>query len=56
VNGGAIGLIYILVIYLLSSITGSNFTLNMYSIIMIMLSIAAGAVGGVVRRKHEINA
>lgn len=47
-NGGAIGLIYILVIYLLSSITGSSFALNMYSIIMIMLSIAAGAVGGVV--------
>lgn len=49
VNGGIIGVIYILLIYLLSSITGSSFTLNIYGIIMMIAGIAAGALGGVVR-------
>lgn len=37
-----------MLIYLLSSLTGTGFALNMYSIIMISIAIAAGAVGGVV--------
>lgn len=47
-NGGIIGLIYILIIYLISSIVQTGFTLNMYSIIMISLSIVAGMIGGIV--------
>lgn len=48
VNGGIIGLTYILFIYLVSSIVRTGFGLNMYSIIMIVLSIFAGMIGGIV--------
>ena len=47
-NGALVGLIYILVIYLLSSVIGKNFSLNMYSIIMMIASIMAGAIGGII--------
>ena len=47
-NGAMVGLIYILVIYLLSSIIGQNFSLNMYSIIMFVASVIAGAIGGII--------
>ncbi len=47
-NGGIIGLTYMLVIYLLSSILGNEFTLNMYSIMMIGIGIIAGMIGGIV--------
>ncbi len=47
-NGGIIGLSYILLIYIASSITGSGFNVNMYSIIMILIGISAGMIGGVV--------
>ena len=47
-NGGIIGLIYILFIYFASSITGNGFGLNVYSIIMIILGILAGMIGGIV--------
>lgn len=48
INGGIIGLIYILAIYIISSIVETGFSLNIYSIIMIILSIIAGMVGGIV--------
>lgn len=48
VNGGIIGLIYILGIYLISSIVQTGFALNLYSIIMMVLSILAGMIGGIV--------
>lgn len=47
-NGAVIGLIYILVIYLLSSILEGNFGLNTYSIIMMIGSVLAGALGGII--------
>lgn len=47
-NGGAVGTIYILTIYLISSITGSGFTLNLYSAIMIIASVIAGMIGGII--------
>lgn len=48
INGGVIGLIYILTIYILSSLTGSGFKLNVYSLIMIIFSILAGMIGGII--------
>ena len=48
VNGGIIGLIYIFIIYLISSIVQTGFILNIYSIIMITVSIVAGMIGGIV--------
>lgn len=47
-NGAMVGLIYIGVIYLLSSIIGQNFSLNIYSIIMMIASVFAGAIGGII--------
>lgn len=48
VNGALVGLIYIVVIYLLSSIATKTFSLNMYSIIMIIINTVAGAIGGII--------
>jgi len=42
VNGGIIGLIYIVTIYILSSISETGFMLNTYSVIMILVSIVLG--------------
>lgn len=47
-NGALVGLIYIVVIYLLSSIISKNFSLNLSSIIMIIVSVLAGAIGGII--------
>lgn len=48
VNGAIIGLVYIVTIYFLSSIIEGNFSLNVYSIIMMVGSILAGALGGII--------
>jgi putative membrane protein (TIGR04086 family) len=48
VNGALIGLIYIVFIYLLSSIVERDFSMSIYSIIMIVGSILAGAIGGII--------
>lgn len=47
-NGALVGLIYILVIYLLSSIISGNFGLSIASGIMIIASVMAGAIGGII--------
>ncbi len=49
VNGAIIGIVYILSIYLLSSIlNGGNFALNYESVIMIAVGIICGIIGGVI--------
>ena len=48
INGGAIGLIYIMILYIISSIFGSGFALNFISVIMILAGIIAGAIGGII--------
>ncbi len=48
INGGLVGLIYITVIYLLSSIIQGDFGVNMYAIIMIFVCILAGCLGGII--------
>ncbi len=47
-NGALVGIIYILTIYLLSSVTGSGFNCNINSIIMIVASIIGGMLGGII--------
>lgn len=47
-NGALVGLIYIVVIYLLSSTVSKSFSLNINSIIMIIASVIAGAIGGII--------
>ena len=48
INGALVGLIYILTIYSISSITGSGFSLQIQTIIMIVASIVAGMIGGII--------
>ncbi len=49
IKGIAVGLIYILLIYLISSIVnGGNFALTIGSIIMILIGIICGAIGGII--------
>ena len=43
-----VGLIYITLIYLLSSIITGNFLLNTKSMIMIITSVLTGALGGII--------
>ena len=49
IKGIGVGLIYILLIYLISSIVnGGNFALTMGSVIMILIGILCGAIGGII--------
>lgn len=48
INGGIIGAIYIASIYIVSSLVSGNFGINMYSTVMIIISIVAGMLGGIV--------
>ena len=46
-NGALIGGIYLIIIYLFSSIINQEFSLTIYSAIMIIASIICGMFGGV---------
>ena len=48
INGSLVGIIYILLIYIISSIVGTGFSFNMNTIIMIISSIFAGTIGGII--------
>lgn len=47
-NGGLVGLIYMLLLYLLSSIVYKSFAINQYVITMAIIGILTGAIGGIV--------
>ena len=47
-NGGIIGGIYVILIYLISSILNTGFSLNIYTIIMILAGIISGIIGGII--------
>ncbi len=47
VYGSILGFIYMLILYLTSSILNLNFSLNFNSIIMIVLGVVGGAIGGI---------
>ena len=49
INGAFVGIIYILCIYIISSITnGGIFSLNLGSIIMMIVGIISGIIGGII--------
>lgn len=48
VNGALVGLIYILTIYIISSLTGSGFEIQLQTIIMMLSAIVAGMIGGII--------
>lgn len=47
-NGMLVGTIYIMFLYIISSTITKNFSLNNYSIIMIIVSIVTGGLGGII--------
>lgn len=47
-NGCLVGAIYMITIYLLSSIFVAGFSINIQSILMILISILAGMIGGII--------
>lgn len=47
IYGSLLGLIYMLILYLLSSILNFNFSLNANAVVMITFGIVGGAIGGV---------
>lgn len=47
-NGALIGIIYLLGIYMMSSIINQNFSLNIQSIIIIITGTICGMLGGIV--------
>lgn len=48
VNGGLVGLIYIITIYLISSIALIEFSMNITSIVMLIVAIVTGMIGGII--------
>ncbi len=48
IKGGLSGFIYFIILYLISSIYLKNFTINIYSIIMMFVSFVCGSIGGIV--------
>lgn len=48
INGGIVSFIYITIIYIFSSIVYSNFSLNINSITLIILTVFSGMTGGII--------
>lgn len=47
-NGAIIGGVYVILLYLISSILNTGFTLNIYTIFMIIVGIISGIIGGII--------
>ena len=47
-NGGLIGGIYVIVIYIASSIFTGNFSLDVNSIVMVAIGVITGMIGGII--------
>lgn len=47
-NGAIIGGAYVILLYLISSILNTGFTLNIYTIFMIIAGIISGIIGGII--------
>ena len=48
IYGSLLGFIYMLIIYIISSLMNMNFSLDLNSIIMIVIGIIGGAIGGII--------
>ena len=48
INGAMVGLVYILVLYLLSSIFATGFGVNGYAFSMILFNVIVGMIGGII--------
>ena len=48
INGAIIGGTYVFLLYLISSFLNTGFSLNVYTIIMIIVGIISGIIGGII--------
>lgn len=48
INGSILGIIYIITLYILSSLINLEFTITISTMIMMLLGILGGAVGGII--------
>lgn len=48
INGGLVGLIYMSILYIVSSLANGDFSLNLNSVILIASAILAGMIGGII--------
>ena len=48
INGAIIGGTYVILLYLISSILNTGFSLNIYTIFMIIAGIISGIIGGII--------
>lgn len=48
INGGIVGLLYILILYVLSSIFSTGFGVNGYAFWMILFNVIVGMIGGII--------
>lgn len=48
IRGGIIGALYFVLIYLVSSLILKNFDVNVYSVVMFVVSFLCGGIGGIV--------
>ncbi len=47
-NGALVGIMYVLILYITSSLVTRNFALSGYAIVMILTSIIIGGLGGII--------
>lgn len=47
-NGGIVGLIYMIVLYIISSLVFKNFEINRYVLTMAVIGMLTGAIGGII--------
>lgn len=47
-NGGMVGLIYIIILYLISSLFLAGFSLTFNSFIMVIVGVVTGMIGGII--------
>ena len=48
INGGIIGGIYVVLLYIISSSLNTGFTLNAYTIWMLVAGVVSGVIGGII--------
>ena len=46
--GGIIGLVYVLILYIISSLLNADFSINTPSFILILVAIFSGMIGGII--------
>jgi putative membrane protein (TIGR04086 family) len=48
INGGMVGAVYIIILYMVSSLTITNFSITINSLTMLIVAIITGMIGGII--------